>query len=189
MDANQFREILAEFSLSQVDFARLVGVTARTINQWATDNRDVPGPAVAYLNLLRSLPKALLVQELSKLKESPPMYDGMYQFTFQGSSGFGIGFLVLMAGRVFGSDGGVLYDGSYEPNAVKPGCADLHLKITVPPGVRLVQGVPPQSMTYSFDLGGTIRGRGTTELNVDTPYGLVRAVVSFVRELPTQLAA
>jgi hypothetical protein len=188
MDAIRFRSALTGLGLSQVDFARLVHVTARAVNMWATDNREIPGPAIAYLELLESLPKPLIALELARLKEAP-MHEGMYQLGFQGAKSVGTGIVVLQAGYIFGSEGGTLYDGTYGPSLTKPDLLDVKLKITVPPGVWLVQGVPPQPMTYSFEVVATVRARGQTQLDVATPYGPVRAVVQFLRDLPRELAA
>ena len=115
------------------------------------------------------------------------MHEGMYQFNFQGADGTGVGIMVLQAGVAYGTDGGVRYDGKYAPNSA--GQADLSLKITVPPGTPLVQGVPAQKMAFSFDLDVVINLAGNTALNIQTPFGPVRASVTFLRPLPSELAA
>jgi hypothetical protein len=112
------------------------------------------------------------------------MYEGMYGVVFHGKAGTGAGMLVMSRGRVFGSDGGVSYDGAYKPTEGRAGYADVQLHLSVPPGVPLVQGVPPQPVAYGFDLNCSIAARGTTELNVQTPFGPVQATVRFLRDVP-----
>ncbi len=110
--------------------------------------------------------------------------EGMFSFQFEGAQGAGLGALVLNNGVAYGSDGGVLYDGTFEPNKSKSGYVDVKLHLTVPPGVALVQGVPPQPMTFGFDLACTFSARGTTNVTVATPYGQVNGRVSFLRDVP-----
>ena len=117
------------------------------------------------------------------------MSDGMFEIAYQGRSGAGSGVLVLMSGRVFGSDGGVLYDGTYQPSAAGRDFLDVQLRCTVPPGVSLVTGVPEQKMTYAFDIAAKFHSRSETQLKVDTPYGPVVATVRFLRDVPRDLAA
>ena len=76
------------------------------------------------------------------------MIDGIYQITFRGAVDWGIGILHLKDEVITGADvGGVLYDGVYSGQGEK---FKFDLTCTVPPGVSLVQGTPPQSNEYSF---------------------------------------
>jgi hypothetical protein len=186
MNTLEFRKNLEILGLNQVEFARLVGVTARSISLWVSQEIDVPSPVAAYLNLLVSLPKAIQEKELSRLKqESNNMYEGMYRVMFEGQDGEGFGMVTLSRGALCGIDvGGVQYDGTYEPSANKPGYIDTKFKLSVPPGVSLVQGVPPQPMPYSFDLNCSFAARGITPLSVETPFGPVQAKVEFMRAIP-----
>ena len=52
MTPDQFRAALADLQLSQVGFARLALVDARTIRRWCDGTRAVPGPVVALLSLM-----------------------------------------------------------------------------------------------------------------------------------------
>lgn len=115
------------------------------------------------------------------------MHEGMYLFTFAGTSGQGLGVMVLQSGIAYGTDGGIRYDGTYVPHL--SGEAVVSLKLSVPPGTALVQGVPAQPMEYSFDLTLTIKLGGITPLKIQTPFGPVNATVSYLRPLPHQLAA
>lgn len=189
MEPTDLRELLETLGLSQADFARLIDVTPRAVNLWTSADRAIPGPVAAYLRLLASIPAALRAQEFSRLTKEAIVTDGMFEIVYQGRTGAGTGVLVLMAGRVFGSDGGVLYDGTYEPSSSNSDFLDVYLRCTVPPGIGLVTGVPPQKMTYSFDLSAKIRSRGETRVKVETPYGPVGATVRFLREVPRDLAA
>jgi transcriptional regulator with XRE-family HTH domain len=185
MNASELRNALMELGLGQAQFARLVEVTPRAVSLWLAGEREIPGPVEAYLNLLSSLPKALFVKELARLKqEVSDMYEGMYLFSYHGQKGGGHGLLVLMNGAVFGYDGGVHYDGSYQPSASTPGNVDVNLHMTIPPGVALVQGVPPQPMSYGYDLDCSFNPNETTNLMVQTPFGPVQATIRLARKLP-----
>ena len=52
MTPDQFRAALAGMGMTQVGFARVALVDARTVRRWALGERDVPGPVVALLRLL-----------------------------------------------------------------------------------------------------------------------------------------
>lgn len=189
MDAKQLNDALVALKLGKQAFARLVGVTLRAVNMWCSGDREVPGPASAYLRLLQSLPRALQAAELAKLEGSTMSYDGLYFIEYVGRQGQGDVTLVFMDGIVFGHDGGVQYDGTYEPAAGAHGHVDVRLKLVVPPGVALVQGVPPQPAEYNFDINVRVPARGTAALQTETPYGPVAFRISYLRGLPGTLAA
>ena len=52
MTPDQFRAALADLGLSQVGFARLALVDARTVRRWCDGTRAVPGPVVALLRMM-----------------------------------------------------------------------------------------------------------------------------------------
>jgi hypothetical protein len=186
MNAAEFKTILTDLGIKQTDLALLIGVTPRAISLWVTQARSVPDPVAAYLRLLVSLPKALQEKELARLKnENPGRYEGMYTVTFHGRTGEGLGVFVLTQGAAFGADSGsVQYDGIYQPSATQPGSIDITLRVSVPPVVALVQGVPPQPIPYSFDLSCSFAARGQTPLTVQTPFGHVQAQIDFIRSIP-----
>jgi hypothetical protein len=187
MTASELKSALDGLGISQVEFARLIDVTPRAVSLWLAEDREFSGPAAAYLRLFCSLPRAVQAKEIARIRqEDSTMYEGMYSVEFQGVAGRGLAALVLTGGRVFGSDGGVLYDGNYQPNPSRPGYVDAKVHLTVPPGISLVQGIPPQPMTYGFDLGCTFAVRGKTSVTVQTPYGPVQGTVSFLRDVPTR---
>jgi hypothetical protein len=189
MNEKEFNDCLAKLGLPKLEVAQLLGVTLRAVNFWSAGSREVPPPAIAYLRLLSSLPSALRAQELARLKEAPMMLDGMYLVEYVGREGTGTCVIVLMDGIAFGHDSQVIYDGVYAPNEKRAGWVDLKLRLTVPPGVALVQGVPAQPAEYRFDLAATIPARGSARLQVTTPYGPVNCNIRFLRALPVQLAA
>lgn len=185
MNASDLRSTLSEIGLSQIDLARLVDVTPRAVSLWLAAQREIPGPVAAYLRLMLSLPVAQRALELARLKENKAMIaDGLYRVDYQGHAGGGYGIMALTQGNVAGIDeGGVEYDGTFAP-APASGMVDAQLHLTVPPGVALVQGVPPRAMKYGFDMEVRFAIRGKTQLTVQTPFGPVQAVITHLRTLP-----
>jgi putative transcriptional regulator len=53
-------EIRARVGLSQADFARLLGVSVRTLQEWEQDRRAPSGPARTLLIIAHKNPRALL---------------------------------------------------------------------------------------------------------------------------------
>src|SRR5580698_4156845 len=105
MNNTQLRTVLAEVGLDQADFARLLGVTPRAVNLWATGNRAIPGPTEAYLRLFQLLPTNLRQIEFARLKKrGTGMRDGMFGIAFKGQHGEGVGLLVFDQGRAYGTD-------------------------------------------------------------------------------------
>jgi hypothetical protein len=146
---------------------------------------------VAYLRLLESLPTALRVQELKRLsEENSPMFEGMYSVEYSGKDGGGISILVVMDGIVFGSDGGVNYDGIYEPDPADPSRVLFDLKLTVPPGVSLATGYPAQPFEYSFKVQVSVPAGGEASGPIVTGVGEpLYCTLRFLRHLPSTLAA
>src|SRR5271155_440450 len=97
---------LSELSISQVDLARLVGVTTRAVAMWMAGDREVPGAVEAYVRLLGSLTAAQRQAELARAKDRrTTMRDGMYGVDYGTShGGSGMACLVLDTGRVYGAD-------------------------------------------------------------------------------------
>jgi hypothetical protein len=85
------------------------------------------------------------------------MIDGIYTMTYRGAISWGIGVLVLRRGTVTGADAaGGLYDGRYVEQADN---VVLEMKMTVPAGMELVQGTPPQPKPYEVPFNATIPKR------------------------------
>ncbi len=190
MQADDLKTALVEIGLEKSDLARLLGVTLRAVNMWMAGDREVPGPAGAYLRLLRSLPPALQAQEIATLSKGDGiMYDGLFAVEYSGLTGRGAATPVFSNGVIFGHDGGVAYDGTYAPSRSVPEQMEIQLWLTVPPGVPLVQGVPGQPAEYRFAIRTSIPARGVANQTVQTPYGAVDYALRFLRTLPDALAA
>lgn len=189
MDAKQLIDTMATLGLEKPTLARLLGVTVRAVNNWIAGDREIPGPAEAYLRLFQSLPRAMQAAEVAKLENNAMTYDGLYLVEYEGRAGTGSAALVFMNGVVFGHDGGVQYDGSFEPSPGLPNHMDVRLRLIVPPGVALVQGVPPQPAEYNFTINVRVPTSGRTPLRADTPYGPVAFQIGRLRGLPERLAA
>jgi DNA-binding transcriptional regulator YiaG len=52
MNPDQYRAAIEKLGLSQVAAAKLLGVDERTSRRWANGERDVPAPAVRFLQYL-----------------------------------------------------------------------------------------------------------------------------------------
>ena len=108
--------------------------------------------------------------------------DGFYQISFRGAADWGIGLLIFNNGAITGVDvGGALYDGSYY-------CSDaiIHskIKLTVPPGVSLVQGVPAQKTEYAIDFSVDIpisSLNNAAPILIQLPVGPVNVVFTKLR--------
>lgn len=57
MTADEYRDAIARLELTQVAAARLLGVDGRTSRRWANGERDVPAPAVRFLQYLIAIRK------------------------------------------------------------------------------------------------------------------------------------
>jgi putative transcriptional regulator len=55
------RAIRERTSLSQVEFARLLGVSVKTLQNWEQSRRHPTGPAAALLRIVEKNPKAALL--------------------------------------------------------------------------------------------------------------------------------
>jgi hypothetical protein len=186
MTSADIKVILAEMGITQVDFARLLGITPRAVALWMADERAIPGPAEAYVRLLRLLPLNLRQIELSRLKKKgTDMRDGMYGITFQGRQGAGMGVLIFDNGRVYGTDTeGVRYDGEYLFNE-STGLADVKVKITFPPNVKSVFGIS-NPYEWSFDITTRFSPKQPSgALTVSTSIGqAINARFVYLRSLP-----
>lgn len=183
---DDLRAILVDLGVSQADFARLLDITPRAVSLWVAGERAIPGPANAYLRLLRLLPPNLRQVELNRLKQKgTAMRDGMFGITFQGGQGTGMGVLVFENGRIYGTDTeGVRYDGEYILNE-STGLADVKLKVTFPPNARSVFGIV-NPYEWAFDVTTQFdpqQNSGT--LAVRTSIGqAISAQYVFLRSLP-----
>jgi hypothetical protein len=177
---------LSELSISQVDLARLVGVTTRAVAMWMAGDREVPGAVEAYVRLLGSLTAAQRQVELARAKDRRTMMrDGMYGVEYDTSQGSGMACLVLDTGRVYGADPmGGKYDGEYVYDETS-GLADLSLKVTMPPNVLSVLGIK-NPYEWSIDVRTKLNPKmDSGSLEVATSVGKpISATYRFLRPLP-----
>src|SRR5215471_3431336 len=110
--------------------------------------------------------------------------DGIYAMTFRGALDWGMGMLVLRRGTVTGADAsGVLYDGSYSEAAET---IFLDVKMTVPPGVTLVVGTPPQPRSYVVPLNAAVSKsfiENSEPILLHLPVGPVNVILRRLRRL------
>lgn len=189
MKSHKLTQVLEELKLSKSDLASLIGVSPRAINMWLAGERGVPSTVEAYLSLLAAVPDNLRAKTVAQLRqEDMTIFEGMYTMEYSGDGGGGWGTLVFQSNLIYGHDaGGVRYDGRYTPASTTPGLLDIDLRVTVPPGVPLVTGLPKQVIGFWFDVRTTVAPRSESTLEVLTPSGPIRAVIKFVREIPNRL--
>jgi hypothetical protein len=110
--------------------------------------------------------------------------NGIYSITFRGAADWGMGLLVFMNGVIAGFDvGGAQYDGNYTESA-KGITADMIL--TVPPGVMLVQGTPPQPREYKVPFQAQVSKDAIEKslpVLVSLPVGAVNIIFKRLRSL------
>ena len=181
--------ILDEFGLTQVELARLVGVTPRAVNMWMQGDREIPGPVEAYLRLFTVLPTAMRASERAKAAgKEKPMREGMYQIQFHTAAdpqSWGVGTLVFDSGIVYGIDaGGAKYDGEFQLSE-STGLVDVRLKVTFPPDGMSIFGIA-HPYEWAIEVHTELdpkkdRGPLTATTNLGHQ---VKAAYSFVRSLP-----
>ena len=145
MLSRELRLALDEFDLSQVELARLVGVTPRAVNMWMQGDREIPGPVEAYIKLFSILPAAMRADERARAAgKEKTMREGMYQIHFHTAGdpqNWGVGTLVFDGGKVYGIDaGGAKYDGEYQLSE-NSGLVDVNLKVVFPPHGMSIFGI------------------------------------------------
>jgi DNA-binding transcriptional regulator YiaG len=186
MNGNELKIMLAELEISQADFARLIGVTSRAVALWVGDQRQVAGPAEAYLRVLQLLPQSLRQIEFNRLRQKgTDMRDGMYGISFQGQEGAGMGVMIFDDGRVYGTDTqGVRYDGDYLYDE-DSGLAEVKVKVTFPPNVRAAFGIS-NPYEWAFDITTSFYPKQRSgPIEVCTSIGQpISAQFAFLRPLP-----
>lgn len=111
--------------------------------------------------------------------------NGIYSIAFRGQADWGLGLLVLQNGIITGADvGGVTYDGTYKDLG---SALTVDLKITVPPGARLVQGTPPRPVPYDVKFKETLPKdvlSSGASVTLNMPPGPVNVIFRKLRDLP-----
>lgn len=68
MTGTELRIILEDLGMLQAELARLLGVTPRAVNLWATEKRSVPRAVIAYLGLFKRMSTARQAQEILRVR-------------------------------------------------------------------------------------------------------------------------
>ncbi len=186
MTNDELREAILRLDLTQKDLANLLGVTPRSVNMWVSGDRSVPGPVNSYLRLYEAVPALYKDAEMASVrKEQPVLREGIYGIKFSSDSDWGAGMLILENGTVYGVDiMGAKFDGEYEFNR-ETNLIDSKIKVTMPPNVQTVTGLPPQPFEWSFDVELSFpRETDKSQLQVSTPIGPINVLVEYMRSLP-----
>lgn len=111
--------------------------------------------------------------------------DGFYKIVFTGTADWGTALVVLLNGVVTGADAaGVAFDGYYVADGSN---LEVRLTLTVPPGVKLVQGVAASSRPFSFKVEFKLplnHWFSSEVFRVQTTYGPVNASAQKLRNFP-----
>jgi transcriptional regulator with XRE-family HTH domain len=184
MTSEELNKLLRELKLSQAEFAGLINTSIRTVNLWATGQRLISGPATAYLELLYEVPRAFLESELKRMQGDTDMPEGMYLVEYGANAGTGAGMLVLEKGSIYGIDTEMgKYDGEYGPSKLA-GHTHLKIRVTIPAGTALVQGVPAQPADYAFFIESDVKTTKETSFVQVTPFGDVQVKMKRLRDIP-----
>lgn len=191
MSIDELRGFLRKSGLAPGELAKLLGITPRAVGLWLSGERDVPGPADAYMRIFLDLSAGARSIELRRLTESKPtMRDGMYAVQYQSGTSSGYATVVLDNGRAYGADpAGGSYDGYYHYDEAI-GTATVHLKITFPPNVPAVFA-PAQPFEWSVDIVGDVDprlSRGPVEFTTALGHK-IHAQYHFLRELPLAVSS
>lgn len=147
MSSISLKQTLDRLGLKQSEFARLIGMSTRSVSLWATGESSLPGPVAAYLRVLELLPAETRAEELKRVQGRSKMIDeGLYNIEYRAKAPhcdgdeLGSALAVLRNGKILGSDRwGAVFQGSYEYDQVARKNA-VHLRLHVPPEGELVTG-------------------------------------------------
>ena len=112
-----------------------------------------------------------------RFKEGPIVserpIDGFYAGYFTGRAGNGLALLTFNGGKVVGVDAaGIQYDGEYEWHGDTDDL-NLHVRVTAPPGVSLVQGGDTGEQGFNYEVETSLKGSALdgTVTRIETPRG------------------
>jgi hypothetical protein len=140
------KRILDRLGLKQTEFARLLGVSARTVSLWATGEVALPGPVKAYLRMLQAAPPGARAVEIARLADDHAALDeGLYSLVYglpaTDQKAAGEALAVFRSGRVMGSDlWGGKFEGTYRFDMARR-TNHFHIRLRVPPEGELVTGL------------------------------------------------
>src|SRR5215210_2282180 len=81
MTHDELRQLLDALNLTRAEFAKLVGVSKRTVDNWLIGERNVPGPVHKYLELFSRLPREVQAREIARARDEEDElsnYQGIY---------------------------------------------------------------------------------------------------------------
>jgi transcriptional regulator with XRE-family HTH domain len=181
------KDILERLGLKQTEFAKLLGVSPRTVSLWATGETPVPGPVLAYLRVLQALPAAALEAELARLEGRNQMLDeGIYHIAYRGETeDVGAATLVLRNGRLVGTDiAGGSFDGTYEYDPAT-GLNNVVVALKVPAGGTLVTGLSAGPLGATIPIVAAFKRAAPRSIAIVNVAGRpVEVELTFVRPLP-----
>lgn len=119
--------VLDRLGLRQAEFAKLLGVSPRSVSLWATGEVKLPGPVQAY--------------EFARLRGAlRRVDDGLYRLIY-GSEGGGEAIALVRAGRIVGSDrSGARFEGTYQFDSARR-TNHFHVWLRVPPAGTTLTGL------------------------------------------------
>lgn len=132
MSALPLKPALQRLGLRQTELARLVGVSARTVNQWASGSQALPGSVAGYLRLLEAANPKTRDAELARLDDRTRHLDeGLYRVGYRSvrDGEPDLALAVLRAGKISGCDQhGGTFAGTYRYDRAR-GSNAVHLTL------------------------------------------------------------
>lgn len=143
---------LAKLGLRQSDLARLIDVSPRTVNLWASGAQSLPGAVDGYLRLLEAAAPNVRKAEFDRLDDrSKHLDEGVYGIAYQAAQGDeqGYGLAVLLRGKISGCDGqGSFFSGGYRFDRVK-GVNVVQLSFEAIPGAAAAAQMQGLNATFT----------------------------------------
>jgi transcriptional regulator with XRE-family HTH domain len=194
------KRILDRLGLKQAEFARLLGVSARTVSLWATGEVALPGPVKAYLRLLQTAPPDTRALEIARLAGPHAALDeGLYSLSYglpetnradpgrpaPPSCVAGEALAVFRSGRVVGSDlWGGKFEGTYRFDTARR-TNHFHIRLRVPPDGELVTGLSAGSEGATVEIEAEFEPAGPiTTAVVDIAGRPVGLTLAYLGPLP-----
>ncbi len=123
MSQGALKPRLAKLGIRQSDLARLIDVSPRTVNLWASGSQPLPGAVAGYLRLLEAAAPGVRQAEFDRLDDrSKHLDEGIYGIRYSSAAAGeqGYGMAVLRRGKIAGGDvHGLLLSGSYRFDRIK----------------------------------------------------------------------
>lgn len=152
---------LDALGLKQGELAALLGVHHRSVSGWARDAKAIPGPVAGYLRLLQAATPEMRKNEFERLADRRKQLDeGVYRIAYTGAAAGDVerggALAVLRNGRIFGADPhGRVFTGTYDFDPLSSQNL-VHLRLQVPPGGVLVNGVMAGRDGTAIDIACTV---------------------------------